>query len=1074
MNKLFDFAISQRILMVLLAGLLCLVGAVAFMRLNIEAYPDPVPPMVNVITQAPGLSSEEIERYITIPIESVTSGLQNLKLIRTTSVFGLSDIKLQFTYDVTYEVALQRVLNQLALLPALPNGAQPQISPLSPIGEIYRYRLTGPPDYSVTDLTTLQNWVLQRRFRSIPGVVDAIGWGGKSKAYEVTVDFNKLLAYGLTMPQLMTALQNANQNVGGNTVTLGAQSGVIRGVGLISSIDDIADTFVATVGQTPVRVRDIATVTIGHRPRLGIAGQGNDDDIVQGIVLMRRGEQSRPTIERVQAEVQRINAGGVLPPGVRIERIYDRKELIDITTATVVHSASFGIALIFIVQWLFLGNFRSAVIVAATIPFALSFAVTLMVLRGESANLLSVGAVDFGLIVDAAVIMTENIFRLLAERSHHKEQHGLVEDGPADLRGRIATILQASGQVGTAIIFSCLIIVTSFLPLFTMQGVEGHIFSPMAKTYAYALSGGLICAFFVTPALATFLLRGPLSEKETFIVRGLRALYEPMLARAVAHRRVTIVLAAGLLAISMLAGRTLGLEFLPKLEEGNLWIRATLNPTISLEEGNIYANRIRRVIASYAEVETVVSQQGRTDDGTEVAGFNNIEFFTPLKPREQWRPGIDKNKLIDMMLAELQRDFPGVDFNFSQYLEDNVSEAASGVKGENAIKLFGNNLQAATEQAERVRKVLATVRGIDDLAVFTVLGQPTLTIQIDRLAAGRYNLSPGDINTAIRTAIGGDSPGDFFEPGSDRRFPIIVRLGREFRESRKPSEPAHRRGGQHRQHDADPAAGGRDRVAGLRCGGHLSRAAAALHSHPVQRPGSGSRLDHPGGPGEDRRRNHPAGRHAHGMGRGVRESPAGHRPPSARRANHAAADRFPPVRQFQLHRRHAAGPVRGASGHGRRDLLAGADRHALRRLRCHRIHCADRRLGHGGDHRHLLFQRARRSGPRPRRGRHRMRAGAHAARDDDLCRGLRRPSAGGAQHRHRQPGPAPARLCGGRRHSGGALPDPGHPAGLDRAGLQASARAGRCSDMTAIQVATCRFDIRGMRTFKLPCPRSRA
>mgnify|MGYP001293380740 CR=1 FL=1 len=783
MNRLFEFAVAQRILMVLLAGVLCLVGAVCFMRLNIEAYPDPVPPMVNVITQAPGLSSEEIERYITVPIESVTAGLQNLKLIRTTSVFGLSDVKLQFTYDVTYEVALQRVLNQLALLSGLPNGAQPQISPLSPIGEIFRYRLTGPADYSVTDLNTLQNWVLQRRFRSIPGVVDAIGWGGTSKAYEVTVDFNKLLAYGLTMPQLMAALQNANQNVGGNTVTLGAQSGVIRGVGLISSIDDIADTFVATVGQAPIRVRDIATVTIGHKPRLGLAGQGNDDDIVQGIVLMRRGEQSRPTIERVLTEVQRINAGGVLPPGVRIERIYDRKELIDITTNTVLHSASFGIALIFIVQWLFLGNFRSAVIVAATIPFALAFAVTLMVVRGESANLLSVGAVDFGLIVDAAVIMTENIFRLLAERSHHKEQHGLVEDPATDLRGRIATILQASGQVGTAIIFSCLIIVTSFLPLFTMQGVEGHIFSPMARTYAYALSGGLICAFFVTPALATFMLRGHLSEKETLIVRGLRAAYEPMLVRAVAHRRLTIVCAAGLLVVSLIAGRTLGLEFLPKLEEGNLWIRATLHPTISLEEGNQYANRIRRVIGAYPEVQSVVSQQGRTDDGTEVAGFNNVEFFTPLKPREQWRPGVDKNKLVEMMLADLSREFPGVDFNFSQYLEDNVSEAASGVKGENAIKLFGNNLEVATEYAEKIRKVLAGVRGIDDLAVFTVLGQPTLTIRIDRLAAGRYGLSPGDINTAIRTAIGGDSPGDFFEPGSDRRFPIIVRLAREFRQS---------------------------------------------------------------------------------------------------------------------------------------------------------------------------------------------------------------------------------------------------------------------------------------------------
>ena len=783
MNKIFEFALTQRILMVLLAGVLCLAGSIAFMRLNIEAYPDPVPPMVNVITQAPGLSSEEIERYITVPIESVTAGLQNLKLIRTTSVFGLSDVKLQFTYDVTYEVALQRVLNQLSLLSGLPNGAQPQISPLSPIGEIFRYRLVGPPDYSVTDLNTLQNWVLQRRFRSIPGVVDAIGWGGKSKAYEVTVDFNKLLAYGLTMPQLMSALQNSNQNVGGNTVSLGAQSGVIRGVGLISSIEDIADTFVANAGTTPVRVRDIATVSIGHKTRLGIAGQNNDDDIVQGIVLMRRGEQSRPTIERVLAEVQRINNGGVLPPGVRIERIYDRKELIDITTHTVLHSASFGIALIFIVQWLFLGNFRSAVIVALTIPFALAFAVTLMVVRGESANLLSVGAVDFGLIVDAAVIMTENIFRMLSERSHEKETHGIKEDASTDLRGRIHTILTASNQVGTAIIFSCLIIVTSFLPLFTMQGVEGHIFSPMAKTYAYALSGGLICAFFVTPALAVFLLRGHLSEKETFIVRGIRAVYEPMLARAVAHRGITMVCAVLLLAVSLLAGRTLGLEFLPKLEEGNLWIRATLNPTISLEEGNQYANRIRRVIASYPEVQSVVSQQGRTDDGTEVAGFNNVEFFTPLKPPEQWRKGVDKSKLIEQILAELTRTFPGVDFNFSQYLEDNVSEAASGVKGENAIKLFGNNLEVATEQAEKVRRVLASVRGIDDLAVFTVLGQPTLTIRIDRLAAGRYGLSPGDINTAIRTAIGGDTPGDFFEPGSDRRFPIIVRLAPEFRQS---------------------------------------------------------------------------------------------------------------------------------------------------------------------------------------------------------------------------------------------------------------------------------------------------
>ncbi|CEJ15494.1 efflux RND transporter permease subunit [Phreatobacter sp. AB_2022a] len=783
MNAIVEFALKQRVLMVLAFGAMCLVGALTFMRLNIEAYPDPVPPMVNVITQGRGLSAEEIERYITIPIEGVTAGLQNLKLIRTTSVFGLSDIKLQFTYDVTYELALQRVLNQLSLLPPLPNGAQPQISPMSPIGEIFRYRIVGPPDYSVTDLKTLQTWVLQRRFRAIPGVVDVVGWGGKNKTYDVSIDFNKLLAYGLTLPQVMTALQNANLNVGGNTVSIGVQSGVVRGVGLISSIDDLNDTFIATVGHSAVRVRDIATVTIGNQPRLGIAGQNNDDDVVQGIVLMRRGEQSMPTILRVQEEVARLSAGGVLPPGVRIERIYDRKELIDVTTATVLHSALFGIVLIFFVQWLFLGNLRCAITVAATIPFALAFAVTIMVLRGESANLLSVGAIDFGLIVDATVIMTENIFRLLAERSHHKRTHGLVEDGPTDLRRRLQTILGASNQVVTAILFSCLIIVTSFIPLFTMQGVEGYIFGPMAKTYAYALAGGLTAAFFVTPAIAAFLLKGELSERETPVVRALRAAYEPLLERAVARRPVTLLFAGGLLAVSLLAGRSLGLEFLPKLEEGNLWIRATLHPTISLEEGNIYANRIRRIVAGFPEVASVVSQQGRTDDGTEVAGFNNVEMFTPLKPREQWRPGVDKAKLVEEILAALQKEFPGVDFNFSQYLEDNVSEAASGVKGENAIKLFGNNLAEATDYAERIRKILSGVRGIDDLAVFTVLGQPTIAVTVDRLAAGRYGLSPGDINTAIRTAVGGDTPGDFFEPSSDRRFPIIVRLAPEFRQS---------------------------------------------------------------------------------------------------------------------------------------------------------------------------------------------------------------------------------------------------------------------------------------------------
>src|SRR5712671_6976798 len=413
MDRLVALAVSRRYLMVGLFAVVIIGGLIAFKQLNIEAYPDPTPPMVDIVTQSPGLSAEEIERYITIPIETQTAGIRNLRAIRTISLYGLSDVKLQFTFDYTYDEALQQVLNRLSQLPQLPNNVQPQISPTSPIGEIYRYRLVGPPGYSVLDLKTLQDWVLQRRFRAVPGVIDVTGWGGKTKIFELQVDVNKLMAYGLTLPQVLQTLNNSNINVGGNTLNIGRQSAVVRGVGLIRSLDDLNNTMLTQVGGNPVLVKDIAKVIIGHQPRLGIAGQDKDDDIVQGIVLMRRGEQSMPTIRRVEQEVERINAGDILPPGVRIERIYDRKELIDITTRTVLHNMVFGIGLIFLLQWVFIGNLRSAIIVGATIPFALAFAVGILVIRGESANLLSVGAIDFGLIVDATVIMVESIFRRL-------------------------------------------------------------------------------------------------------------------------------------------------------------------------------------------------------------------------------------------------------------------------------------------------------------------------------------------------------------------------------------------------------------------------------------------------------------------------------------------------------------------------------------------------------------------------------------------------------------------------------------------------------------------------------------
>src|ERR1700709_857569 len=463
MDRLVALAAPRAYLMVARFAVVMIGGLIAFKQLNIEAYPDPTPPMVDIVTQSPGLSSEEMERCITIPIETQRAGIKNLRPIRTISLYGLSDVKLQFSFDYTYDEALQQVLNRLSQMAPLPGNVQPGISPLSAIGEIYRYRLAGPPNYSVLDLKTLQDWVLQRRFRAVPGVIDVTGWGGKTKTYELQIDVNKLIAYGITLPQLLQSLNNSNINVGGSTINIGPQVAVVRGVGLIRSLDEIRNTMPAQSGGVPVIVSDVATVVVSNQPRLGIAGKDNDDDIVQGIVLMRRGEKSMPTIKRVQQEVERINSSNILPSGVRIERIYDRKDLIDITTSTVLHNVVVGILLIVLLQWIFLGDLRSALIVGATIPFALFFAVIILVLRGESANLLSVGAIDFGLIVDATVIMVEAIFRRLAHGN------GLSDEEHATISTRTTmvikhnAILAAAADVSRSIFFAAAIIIAAFL-----------------------------------------------------------------------------------------------------------------------------------------------------------------------------------------------------------------------------------------------------------------------------------------------------------------------------------------------------------------------------------------------------------------------------------------------------------------------------------------------------------------------------------------------------------------------------------------------------------------------------------
>jgi cobalt-zinc-cadmium resistance protein CzcA len=771
-NRIVEFSLRQRLLIVGIFVAMLVAGAIGFYNLNIEAYPDPVPPMVEIITQTQGLSAEEMERNVTIPIEVGMAGIPHQTAIRAISLFGLSDIKIQFSYDLTNEAAKQQVINRLSQLPPLAGGAQPTLSPTSPVGEIFRYKLTAPPGYSVMDLKTLQDWVLQRRFKRIPGVIDVTGWGGKLRTYDVVIDNDRLAAHGVSVAQVLDALSKSDRNVGGQTINFGAQAAIVRGVGLIQSVAGIENVLVGTAAGQPILLKDVAHVQVGNAPRLGIAGYDNEDDIVQGIVLMQRGAQSMPTIEAVQKEVADINASGILPPGVHLDRIYDRSDLIHLTIHTVLENLLAGVLLIFFLQWVFLGNLRSAIIVAATIPFALAFAILILVLQGESANLLSVGALDFGLVVDASVIMVENIFRHMVERSTDVEGGR----GHYTMASRFSAVLGATSEVSRGIFFAAAIIIASFLPLFTLTGVEGHIFGPMAKTYAYAITGGLIATFTVAPVLAAMLLPDKLSEIETRVVARLRGWYEPAAAFALANRVLTIGGAVLLLLAAGVGVRSLGIEFLPHLEEGNMYIRASLPPSISLEAGQPVVDGVRRIIEQYPEVDSVLSAHGRPDDGTDSTGFFNAEFFVPLKPFGSWPSGVTKETLTAELSKRLQAKYPGVDFSFSQYIEDNVEEAASGVKGANSIKLFGPDLPTLAKYADAIKDQMGKVNGIVDLGVFQSLGQPTVRIDVDRARASRYGLTPDDINATVAAAIGGQSTVDLYEQGTDRHFPIVVRL----------------------------------------------------------------------------------------------------------------------------------------------------------------------------------------------------------------------------------------------------------------------------------------------------------
>jgi cobalt-zinc-cadmium resistance protein CzcA len=794
------FSLSRR--PIVLLGLVVLIsgGLIAFYKINIEAYPNPAPVILEITAQAPGLSAEEMERYYTIPMEVGLAPTPGVDVIRSTSFYGLSFVRVRFKYGLEYYWARTQAAINLQQDVNLLNNVSPNIQGSSLVGEIFRYQLVGPPHSGLTNLRTLQDWVMQRRLLSVPGVVQVVTWGGTTKTYDVEVNLHKLDAYSITLPQLLSAIGNANINVGGRTINVGQQSVNVRGVGLIGAahdpsglgrggdlakVEDIENIVLsAQPGGIPVLVKDIAKVSVGFLPRLGKAGRDEDNDVITGIVIMDRTLHTNEVVARVQTAIEKINSDGTLPTGVHAVPFYDRATLVSVTTHTVVHNLIFGCLLVFLIQWIFLGNLRSAIIVGANIPFDMFFALIILYLTGESANLLSIGAVDFGIIVDSSVIFVECVFRNL---QMNEEERGEVLGGyvpPAQTHRwteRDHMIFASALQIDKAILYSTMITLAAFVPLFTMQGVEGQIFGPMARTYAYALLGALVGRFTVTPVLASFLLPTHVRETETIVVQALRSLYQPVLRWALSHRMIMVAIGAGFLVGAGLLIPRLGGEFLPTLEEGNLWIRATMPPTISLESGMPVVDRIRQILFSHPEVITVVSQHGRPDDGSDAAGFYNAEFFAPLKPRDQWTAGLTKDKLIEELQKEFSDEFVGIMFNFSQYIQDNIQEGLSGIKGANSVKIIGRDLATLERIATQVLGIMDQVRGVTDLGIFRVLGQPNLNITVDREVAARYGLNVGDVNTVVQAALGGTQATTVLE--GERQFALLARVAPEYRTS---------------------------------------------------------------------------------------------------------------------------------------------------------------------------------------------------------------------------------------------------------------------------------------------------
>jgi cobalt-zinc-cadmium resistance protein CzcA len=760
-RALVTFCLRQRILVLAALAAFAVAGVIAFRQLPIEAYPDVTNVQVQVITPFPGHAAEEVERLVTIPVENELNGIPHRASLRSISIFGLSVVTVVFDDGIDRAYARQQAFERVQQV-TLPAGVQGSLSPdATPVGEIFRYTLVGPPGFRAVELKALEDWVVERKLRQVSGVVDVSGFGGPTKQYQVLVDPLKLRSYGLSLKQVFDALAAGNSNAGGSYIEHGPEMYIVRGLGLVRDERDIGGIAVATHAGTPIRIRDVAAVTVGNAVRLGLVGKNQDDDVVQGIVLLRKGENALQVLEGVRAKVSEINER-YLPPGVRLIPHYDRTQLIDRTLDTVLHNTGEGILLVLLVlvAFLGLGNLGAAGAVALVIPLSLLGAFILLDLRGIPANLISMGAVDFGVIVDPAVFVIENILRLAEERGGR-------------VRSLYSLIAQGAAEVGRPQLFSTAIIVTAFVPLFTLQRVEGRIFRPVALTLTFTLVVGAALALTLVPVLASFILRGRAGGGESALVHRLAGWYRPLLERALRQRRAVVGVALGLLLLTAASVPLLGSEFLPKLDEGALWVRVTLPGSIGPTEAASVVRRVRGVLREFPEVTTVVSQLGRPDDGLDVNGFDTSEIFVDLKPREQWTTARDRESLVGAMSKRLET-IPGIDVSFSQVIEDNVNEAVSGVKGELAIKIFGDDPQLLQRLADQVADVLARVPGAADVAPERLAGQPQVQIALDRDALSRYGLSVADVEQVIETALGGSVATKVLE--GERAFDLVVKM----------------------------------------------------------------------------------------------------------------------------------------------------------------------------------------------------------------------------------------------------------------------------------------------------------